>query len=296
LLDAWRSHSDARLANGANRAKSTGLLPAIEIYGRQNLFLDRVSSGFLLRDDVASGNMTGRSSAPFELTPPSMSQDTLHEPPQSGAAREARDAATFAQGAPSPKQILFAAIAFEGGIGVLAVVLGWLFARPVWEAMRWEAAAVLWTVVATLPLAVMLVAIDRWPIGPLRGLKRLVDETLVPMFSGCRIWHFALISALAGIGEELLFRGLIQASFVGWLGTWPAIIAASLLFGLAHPLSKTYIAAATAIGVYLGWLFVATGNLLVPILVHALYDFVALVYMTRQTVGHAPRAEIPHAP
>jgi membrane protease YdiL (CAAX protease family) len=32
-------------------------------------------------------------------------------------------------------------------------------------------------------------------------------------------------------------------------------------------------------GAYLGWLYVGSGNLLVPILVHALYDFVALAFV-----------------
>ena len=35
------------------------------------------------------------------------------------------------------------------------------------------------------------------------------------------------------------------------------------------------------IGLYLGWLWLAVGNLLVPIVVHALYDFVALMYLVK---------------
>ena len=38
---------------------------------------------------------------------------------------------------------------------------------------------------------------------------------------------------------------------------------------------------AAVVGAYLGALFVASGNLLVPILAHALYDLVALVVLTR---------------
>ncbi|MCG8584479.1 MAG: CPBP family intramembrane metalloprotease, partial [Pirellulales bacterium] len=97
----------------------------------------------------------------------------------------------------------------------------------------------------------------------------------------CKLWHFAVISVLAGLGEELLFRALLQSALIDWLGVWPGILVAGLLFGLAHPLSRTYIVVAAAIGIYLGWLFAATSNLLVPIIAHALYDFIALVYLSR---------------
>jgi membrane protease YdiL (CAAX protease family) len=39
---------------------------------------------------------------------------------------------------------------------------------------------------------------------------------------------------------------------------------------------------AAAIGLYLGWLFDLSGNLLLVIVAHALYDFVILVYLQRR--------------
>jgi membrane protease YdiL (CAAX protease family) len=36
------------------------------------------------------------------------------------------------------------------------------------------------------------------------------------------------------------------------------------------------------VSVYFGWLAVATNDLLPPILAHAIYDFFALVYLTRR--------------
>lgn len=187
------------------------------------------------------------------------------------------------EASPTAKQMLAVGVVFEGGLAVLAVALGWLFARPLWQTIAWDRDAIMWGFISTIPMVVLLLSIEHWPVGPLRDLKRVCDETLVPLFSNCRWWHFAVISILAGLGEELLFRGLIQTSLVDWLGTWPGIVAAGLLFGLAHPMSKAYIVAAAVIGIYLGWLFVATGNLLTPIITHALYDMVALVYLSRTT-------------
>lgn len=98
------------------------------------------------------------------------------------------------------------------------------------------------------------------------------------LFRRTRPGAVVLVSALAGIGEELLFRGVIQAGLVAWLTPASGIVIASLLFGLAHAVSFSYLVLATLMGLYLGLLYHWTGNLLVPILVHALYDWVAIRY------------------
>ena len=39
---------------------------------------------------------------------------------------------------------------------------------------------------------------------------------------------------------------------------------------------------AALIGVYFGWLLIESGNLFVPVVAHAAYDFAALVYLLRR--------------
>ena len=63
---------------------------------------------------------------------------------------------------------------------------------------------------------------------------------------------------------------------------WLAVIAAGLLFGAGHWLSASYAVLASLIGVYLGLLFVVSGNLLAPIVAHAAYDVVALYVLARR--------------
>ena len=46
-------------------------------------------------------------------------------------------------------------------------------------------------------------------------------------------------------------------------------------------MTLAYAMLAALVGGYLGWLHLASGNLLVPILAHALYDFVALRLLLR---------------
>jgi len=52
-----------------------------------------------------------------------------------------------------------------------------------------------------------------------------------------------------------------------------------LSFGLAHCLTPAYAVLAAIVGAYLGSLFALTGNPLLPILAHALYDLPALAIL-----------------
>ncbi len=128
----------------------------------------------------------------------------------------------------------------------------------------------------------------------------MLDDLIVPMFQNCTWVELAAISLLAGLGEELLFRGVFQAAMAQWtgdflphspaaamVGDWIALVAVAILFGLLHAVNVAYAVLATLMGLYLGWLWMATGNLAVPIVAHAVYDFLALVYILHGRRGEA---------
>lgn len=184
------------------------------------------------------------------------------------------------------------AVAFEGGLGLLALLLGWLLG--VWpvpglarSGVVWDQQlpALAWGLAATGPMLFGFWLIDRYAWGPLAALKADVERLVVPVFRDSSVVDLALVALAAGVGEELLFRGLIQHGLAQWLGEpwgiWMALAVASVFFGLAHMLSATYAVLAALIGAYLGLLLIWTGNLLAPALAHGLYDFVALWYMVR---------------
>ena len=109
----------------------------------------------------------------------------------------------------------------------------------------------------------------------MRELQRTIFE---PLFAPLSMAEVVAISALAGIGEEILFRGAVQASF-----GWPI---ASVAFGACHlGLSRRGwvlgVWAALAGGVLAG-LAIATDGLVAPIVAHAGYDFAALMWIRRQ--------------
>jgi membrane protease YdiL (CAAX protease family) len=83
------------------------------------------------------------------------------------------------------------------------------------------------------------------------------------------------------VGEELLFRGALQTKLAEWTSPIVGLLLTSFLFGLAHALSKLYFLFAIAVGAFLGWLALEYHDLVAPMIAHALYDFVALVYLSK---------------
>jgi membrane protease YdiL (CAAX protease family) len=193
---------------------------------------------------------------------------------------------------PTSASVVFAAAAVEGGLAIVALAAGWLVGVHPLEHAAWTLQGLVWGLAAAVPLVIALVTVTWWPIGPLADLEDFVKRNLVPLFRSTTVGELALICALAGLGEEMLFRGVAQAAVERWTGSpWLGLAAASALFGLAHPITRTYAVVAAVIGVYFGWLFTSSGNLVVPIVAHAAYDFVALLYLAR-----AEEAEVPPLP
>ena len=183
---------------------------------------------------------------------------------------------------PTTRRIVWLAAAFEGGLALLALGLGWLpgVQAPL-PKIHWIARDAAWGIVACLPLLVVFFICVRWPVGPLVRIKQLSEEFIREWFASCSVLQLGLISLLAGIGEEMLFRGVIQDTLSAWINPLAGIVLASLLFGLMHPITPFYVVLAALMGAFLGWIFIITENLLPPIITHGLYDFLALTYLTR---------------
>ena len=113
-------------------------------------------------------------------------------------------------------------------------------------------------------------------------LKKEIDEKVLPIFSKCKVIDFAVIAFFAGVGEELFFRGWMQAVLAERSGVVVGILITSVIFGLLHYLSTTYAVYAFITGIYLGVIYYASGNLYIVMAIHAIYDFVALVYLVKK--------------
>lgn len=188
---------------------------------------------------------------------------------------------------PPPRSLLGPAIAFEAGLAVLALALGWLLGHPALETARVDVQGIGLGVAATLPMLLGLWGCLRARSAALVKIRQLVEELLLPLFAGSSLGAVALVSALAGLGEEMLFRGVLQPAIAGLApgaaGMWLGLVGASLLFGLAHAVTKIYVVLAGLVGLYLGGLWLWSGNLVAPIVAHGLYDFIAILWLLRRS-------------
>ncbi len=172
------------------------------------------------------------------------------------------------------RSLVLLAIVGEGAL--VAVALGW--AR--WRGLPLELGSVARGGVAGILMAgafgwANLYLLCHAPaIRPVRALRRLYVEVLKPLFDGVGLGSIVAISVAAGLGEELLFRGVLQPEL--------GLIPASVLFGLAHTGgSGTYAFGCWAgvTGAALGVLAIWTDGLMAPIVAHTVYDAAAMIYI-----------------
>lgn len=107
--------------------------------------------------------------------------------------------------------------------------------------------------------------------------RELTEELFVPVFGGTTPGDLALLSLLPGLGEEILFRGVLQPEI--------GLVPASLVFGLMHSgLSRRllpYGLWATVVGALLGSLYLWSGNLWGCIAAHALVNALGIWWIRR---------------
>ncbi len=92
-----------------------------------------------------------------------------------------------------------------------------------------------------------------------------------------------------GIGEEAMFRGVLQSGLSEYMGQWGGLATSSLIFGAAHAPNAVllsderqqmrYVAIGvpflTLLGGYMGWVYMHNGfSLAEPVALHFWYDFI----------------------
>jgi membrane protease YdiL (CAAX protease family) len=86
------------------------------------------------------------------------------------------------------------------------------------------------------------------------------------------------LAAISGVGEELIFRGLVYRNLEQSLGTFTALVLSAAFFGAVHMLNAHATAVSSAAialeaGLLLGATYVLTRNLWFPIGVHFAWNF-----------------------
>ena len=185
-----------------------------------------------------------------------------------------------------PASVVLIAVLFEGLLGVVGWALCVWQGVPLAERLTPTASTWLRVAVATLPMLILLVYVTRSRWALIVELRSRVEWLVGELFRDVGWLGLAVVSVTAGFGEEVLFRGALQPIAERSLGSTTGLIAASLCFALAHAVTRAYFLFALAVGLYLGWIAHTFDELVTPIAVHALYDFVALVVLQRSVRRH----------
>ena len=176
----------------------------------------------------------------------------------------------------SPRRVLVFALATQGLLIVIAwaasriMMLTTVWGHPVRDTIIGVGGA---AALGALNYLLLARAPTNWIVT---GIRAVYDEMLIPLFARLNRPSIIAIGAAAGLGEEWLFRGVLQPVL--------GLVITSLLFGVAHVGGIRMLAFgvwATAMGFAMGGLSVATGGLIAPIVAHGVYDMLALEYIRR---------------
>ncbi len=180
----------------------------------------------------------------------------------------------------NPNRLSLYATAF--GLALVALALLWtavLWKRPIdwFPREHWALDLALGAITGTL------YALIAWTlahtIDTFRRLKDLLIQSLD--MNALRPAHALLFGLIAGVPEEILFRGALQP-VLGWIIT-------SLIFGVLHSITPTYFIYASAAGALFSGLTIWRGGLWAPIAAHAAIDTIMFLLLIRDWHRRPPQ-------
>lgn len=189
-----------------------------------------------------------------------------------------------------PENFFRTACLFEASLILLAMFLGWIAGINPFATIHFSETAVLVGMFGTMPLFILFQAMQYLHIEEIQKIRRMLMETLGPSLKNCNWADLMVLASIAGIAEEILFRGVLQPWLENHWGLNIGLILSNLVFGAVHEVTPLYFFIATLVGIYLGLSLGYGGerNLLIPIIIHSLYDFLAFMVIIRaykKTIG-----------
>jgi membrane protease YdiL (CAAX protease family) len=172
--------------------------------------------------------------------------------------------------------------------GLVFAILLLRFGYQVFAKQRWDSR--MWWLV----LPAILVAVNNFPIVAFLDGRTSLD---VPSLW---IGLFLLECLMIGWFEELVFRGVVLGAWVERIQSdrrdlFLAVVGSSALFGLVHLLNltagagliPTFLQVGYSFGMGMLWavVYLKTGNLLYPMILHALYNFTGSFFVRIGTMS-----------
>lgn len=122
-----------------------------------------------------------------------------------------------------------------------------------------------------------LAGVERWMQQSEVRARELTEAFVdVDTFGGLMV-NVVMIALLPAVGEELLFRGALLRIFRDWSNSAHfAVVITAVLFSALHMQFYGFLPR-MVLGVFLGYMFVWSGSLWVPIIVHFVNNVVAVM-------------------
>ena len=168
---------------------------------------------------------------------------------------------------------------FESSLVIVAILLGWFSGIDPFENIFFSEPAIFIGLLSTLPLLLLFIALNRIDNKYLLQIRQILLDTFGPAMHKQHWTDLLVLAAIAGTAEEILFRGVLQPWIESSWGMTAGLIGSNIVFGLVHAVTPLYALLATLVGIYLGLSldFGEQRNLLTPIIIHGLYDFLAFL-------------------
>lgn len=122
----------------------------------------------------------------------------------------------------------------------------------------------------TFSLLVVIDYLTFWSekiLPPPQAFKTMLNQFLSVASWQEGLFKWFLICLTPSICEELFFRGMFQSTLQSYWGKKWSFILTGVLFALIHGM-PWYWHLYICLGLYLSWLFLKSGNLLLPVLAH----------------------------
>ncbi len=128
-----------------------------------------------------------------------------------------------------------------------------------------------------LHLPEFLAGLEQWMRESEDKAQKLTDAFLSSGNWGGFLVNLVMIAGLAAIGEELIFRGILVRLFGEWTrNVHLSVIIPAFLFSALH-LQFYGFFGRLVLGIILGYLFIWSGSLWVPVIVHFLNNAMAVI-------------------
>ena len=188
---------------------------------------------------------------------------------------------TFLLVALLPSQLAFALV---GVLVSLALLGGVAVSVPTRSDVKWAALGLLGSFAAVALLVVASTVVDLSPVQSVVGEAAGVDPAILVALA-------VLSVVVIAPAEEVLFRGAVQGRLRKTFGPVGAIALASVIFASLHAFNfvgggfviLVPLAALFLVGSVFGYIYERTGNLVVPIAVHGLYN--ATLFLSSFVLG-----------